>query len=74
MPNAGMVLKGGKMTEDYKTGDFCRVTRCQHNGDREYGFKGVCEVACPRSAHQFHGYLIENGYRIVKEAETDDRD
>jgi hypothetical protein len=46
---------------EYKKGEFCKKIEC------EIVDKSKCEYLC--MAYQFHNYLIQEGYKIVKEVE-----
>lgn len=69
---------------DYKKRTFCRAVKCPaqlkldnlQEGTEEYEkVHDVCKTHCGFSAREFHYWLKENGYLIVKpEPKTDKED
>ncbi len=60
---------------DYKRREFCKDIRCpvqldldkQKEGTAEYErIRGICKSACRYTTYQFHHWLIEKGYLIVR--------
>ena len=61
---------------DYKRRDFCRDVKCpeqlklevQEQGSEEYDkIREICKTNCRYTTYQFHHWLIEKGYLIVKQ-------
>lgn len=53
--------------KESKNGDFCRYMGCSNNLRRENGDKRFCKRGCQYTAYDFHNWLLEKGYKIVKE-------
>jgi hypothetical protein len=60
---------------DYRTREFCNDIRCpvqmelnrRPQGSMEYeNVREECRKACRRTTHEFHKWLIEKGFLIVK--------
>ena len=60
---------------DYKRREFCHANRCsvqllldrQTSGSEQYEeIRGICKSSCIHSTYEFHHWLIEEGYQIVK--------
>ena len=60
---------------DYKRREFCKDVQCpiqleldaQKQGCEEYEkIRQVCKTACRYTTYQFHHWLIEKGYFIVR--------
>ena len=60
---------------DYQRREFCKSVRCQLQidldqqapGSNEYEkVRKSCESGCRYTAYQFHHWLINNGYQIVR--------
>ena len=60
---------------EYKRREFCKDVKCplqlqleaQEEGCSEYErIRQTCRTSCRYTAHQFHRWLIENGFSIVK--------
>lgn len=47
--------------EEYKSGAYCRVTRCPYYD--EMGSKILCQTC---KAYYFHNFLQEQGFKIVR--------
>lgn len=50
---------------EYKSGDFCKAIGCLFNEEREKGNKEFCKLKC--KAYQFHKWLKNNKYKIIKD-------
>ena len=60
---------------DYKRREFCKDVRCpvqleleaQEQGCAEYErIRGICKTNCEYTTYQFHHWLIDKGYLIVR--------
>ncbi|MCF6157051.1 MAG: hypothetical protein E3K32_00450 [wastewater metagenome] len=60
---------------DYKRREFCNDIRCpiqvdlntQQEGSAEYEkIRAICKTNCKYTTYQFHHWLIEKGYFIVR--------
>ncbi len=60
---------------DYKRREYCKDTRCpvqleldaQQEGSEAYQkIRGRCQTACIRTTYEFHHWLINKGYLIVR--------
>ncbi len=60
---------------DYKRREFCRDVKCpvqleldaQKQGSEEYErIRQICKMNCRYTTYQFHHWLIEKGFFIVK--------
>ena len=60
---------------DYKRREFCKDVRCpvqmeldaQKEGSDEYEkIRQICKVDCRYTTYQFHHWLIDKGYLIVR--------
>ncbi|MFC1703878.1 hypothetical protein ACFL1E_03715 [Candidatus Omnitrophota bacterium] len=60
---------------DYKRREFCKDIRCpvqceldaQEQGSDAYEkIRSICKTDCKRTTYQFHHWLIEKGYLIVR--------
>ncbi len=60
---------------DYKRREYCKETRCpvqleldaQPEGSEGYqNIRKRCQTACIRTTYEFHHWLIENGYLVVR--------
>ena len=60
---------------DYKRREFCKDIKCpmqleldaQQQGSEEYErIIGVCKSNCKYTTYQFHHWLIEKGYLVVR--------
>ncbi len=60
---------------DYKRREFCKDIRCrvqldleaQTEGSEEYQkIRNICKNACIHTTHEFHYWLINKGYLIVR--------
>lgn len=63
---------------DYKRREFCKEVRCpvqleldaQDEGSREYEkIRQTCKTNCRYTTYQFHHWLIDKGYLIVRPEE-----
>ncbi len=63
---------------DYKRREFCHDTKCsiqldlnaQEEGSGEYErIRSICKNDCKYTTYQFHHWLIDKGYLIVRAAE-----
>ncbi|MDI6760669.1 MAG: hypothetical protein QMD05_07560 [Candidatus Brocadiaceae bacterium] len=70
-----MTIKG---YVDYKRREFCKDVKCpvqleldaQQEGSEAYErIRKICKTDCIRTTYQFHHWLIERGYLIVKPAQ-----
>jgi len=61
---------------DYKRREFCKDVRCpvqleldaQEQGLDEYEkIREICKTGCKYTTYQFHHWLIEKGYLIVRD-------
>jgi hypothetical protein len=64
--------------KDYKRREFCKDVKCpvqlemdkQKEGSGEYEkIRNVCKADCRYTTYQFHHWLIDKGYLIVKPEE-----
>lgn len=62
---------------DYTKREYCREIRCpiqilldkQSADPEQYEFvRGICKTNCIHSTHEFHAWLIEKGYLVVRPA------
>ena len=62
---------------DYKRREYCKDVKCpiqvemdsQKEGSEEYGkLRQVCQTACKHTTYEFHHWLIQKGYEIVRPA------
>jgi hypothetical protein len=62
---------------EYQRREFCKDIRCpiQHQlqkhkpGSQEYeDVRRICRQECIHTTHEFHQWLIEHGYQIVRPA------
>ena len=60
---------------DYKRREFCRDVKCpvqleldaQEEGSQEYEkVRQTCKTNCGQTAYQFHHWLIEKGYLVIR--------
>jgi hypothetical protein len=60
---------------EYKRREFCKDVKCPNqlelekhtDGSAEYeAIRKKCSAACLYTTHQFHKWLIEKGYLIIK--------
>ncbi len=60
---------------DYKRREYCKATKCpvqleldaQPEGSEGYqNIRKRCQTACIRTTYEFHHWLIENGYLVVR--------
>jgi hypothetical protein len=60
---------------DYQRREFCKDVKCplqldldnQPEGSEEYEkIRGICKSNCRFTTHQFHRWLIDKGYLIVR--------
>jgi len=60
---------------DYKRREFCKDINCpiqldldkQEQSSQEYErIRGICQTDCRYTTYQFHHWLIEKGYLIVR--------
>jgi hypothetical protein len=60
---------------DYKRREFCKDVKCpvqmeldaQEEGSDEYEkIRQICKVDCRYTTYQFHHWLIDKGYLIVR--------
>jgi hypothetical protein len=60
---------------DYKRREYCKAIRCpvqlkldkQKEGSEEYeGLRKKCKEDCIHTTYEFHHWLIDNGYLVVK--------
>ena len=60
---------------DYKRREFCKEVKCpvqmeldaQKEGSDEYEkIRKICKVDCRYTTYQFHHWLIDKGYLIVR--------
>jgi hypothetical protein len=63
--------------EDYQRREFCKDVQCiiQRQldrctpGSREYEeVRGICQTECIHTTYEFHHWLIEHGYEVVRPA------
>ena len=64
---------------DYKRREFCKNVKCpvqmeldtKEQGSEEYeSIRAVCKSDCEYTTYQFHHWLINKGYLIVKPEPT----
>ena len=60
---------------DYKRREFCKDVKCpvqldldaQQQGSEEYEkIRQICKTSCRYTTYQFHHWLIDKGYLIVR--------
>jgi hypothetical protein len=60
---------------DYKRREFCKYVKCpvqmeldaQKEGSEEYEkIRQICKIDCGYTTYQFHHWLIDKGYLIVR--------
>ena len=60
---------------DYKRREFCNDVKCsrqmelntQNDGSKEYeDIRQKCKSECLYTTYQFHHWLIENGFLVIK--------
>lgn len=60
---------------DYKRREFCKDIKCsvqldldaQREGSEEYQrIRNICKTNCRYTTYQFHHWLIEKGYLIIR--------
>ena len=65
---------------DYKRREFCKDIRCevqldleaQKPGSDEYErVRNICKTACKYTTYQFHHWLIQHGYLVVRPGEEE---
>lgn len=63
---------------EYKRREFCKDVRCRHQIDLESRTEGsgeyeeirqICKEHCAYTTYQFHHWLIEKGYIIIRPEE-----
>jgi endonuclease III len=61
--------------EDYQRREFCKAIQCVIQrqldrctpGSREYEeIRGICQTECIHTTYEFHHWLIEHGYEVVR--------
>ncbi|HLP58796.1 MAG TPA: hypothetical protein VK186_08205 [Candidatus Deferrimicrobium sp.] len=61
--------------EDYKRREFCKDVKCpvqldldaQEEGSEGYeNIRNICKTGCRYTTYQFHHWLINKGYLIVR--------
>ena len=66
---------------DYQRREYCKAIQCevqieleaQESGSEQYeAVRNRCKTACIHTTYEFHHWLIEQGYLLVK-PETGDR-
>ncbi len=71
-----MAIKG---FAEYRKREYCNDVRCpvqlmmngKVEGSAEYGeLRGICLKGCLRTTHEFHKWLIEKGFLLVKPENT----
>ena len=67
--------------QDYQRREFCRDVQCpvqkllneQEQGSEQYEkVRAICKGNCIFTTHQFHKWLIEKGYLIVRPKEKEE--
>jgi len=67
-----MILEG---FVEYQRREFCRDVQCriqrdlqkEREGSVEYEkIRGICKASCIYTTYQFHHWLIEHGYLLLK--------
>ena len=53
-------------TREYKKYEFCKAVKCCNFNNNKCDHKGKRNIMCNRTAKEFHHYLKENNFRIVK--------
>lgn len=62
---------------DYKRREFCKDVKCpvqvemdsKEEGSEDYEkLRRKCQTACLHTTHEFHKWLIQKGYEIVRPA------
>ena len=68
--------------QDYQRREFCRDVQCpvqkllneQEQGSEKYEeIRKICKSNCVFTTHQFHKWLIEKGYLIVRPKEKEEK-
>lgn len=68
-------MKPIKGHRDYKRREFCKDISCdiqldldaQEQGSKEYErIRQICQERCKYTTYQFHHWLIEKGFLIIK--------
>ena len=63
---------------DYKRREFCKDVKCsvqldlnvRENGSEEYErIRSICKNECKYTTYEFHHWLINKGYLIIRKAE-----
>jgi len=62
---------------EYQRREYCKDIRCpvqldldaQAPGSEEYEhIRGICQIACRHTTYEFHHWLIQKGYLLVRPA------
>ena len=62
---------------DYTKREYCRAVKCpiqvlldqEVEGSEKYEFiRGICKSSCLHTTHEFHAWLIQQGYLVVRPA------
>ena len=62
---------------DYQRREYCKDIRCpvqsllekEEAGSEGYDLvRGICQSACIHTTYEFHHWLIEHGYEVVRKA------
>ena len=60
---------------DYKRREYCNDIQCkvqvlmnqeEENSDKYQELRGICKTDCIHSTYEFHHWLIEHGYEVVR--------
>ena len=60
---------------DYQRREYCKDIRCpvqllldqQPEGSEQYGqVRSICQSACIHTTYEFHHWLIQKGYEVVR--------
>jgi hypothetical protein len=62
---------------DYQRREYCKVIHCpvqvlldqqQENSDAFNLLRSICKSDCLHTTHEFHQWLIQNGFEVVRKA------
>ena len=63
---------------DYQRREYCKDIQCpkqlelekyEQGSDDYEGIRGVCKNNCIHTTYEFHHWLIEKGYEVVRKSE-----
>jgi hypothetical protein len=62
---------------DYTKREYCHAVKCPIQAlldgevvasEKYESIRGICKTACLHTTHEFHAWLIEQGYLVVRPA------